>query len=63
MLGSGKPDGELIDDLCWRILSRPPSEAERAKFGEYLLAAPDRRAALEDIAWALLNAKEFMFRR
>ncbi|MEZ5299189.1 MAG: DUF1549 and DUF1553 domain-containing protein [Verrucomicrobiales bacterium] len=63
MLGSGKPDGELIDDLCWRILSRPPSEAERAKFGDYLLAAPDRRAALEDIAWALLNAKEFMFRR
>lgn len=54
----------VIDRLYWTALSRAPTEAEIAAsmsvMGSY---SHDRGAAVEDIAWALLNAKEFLFRR
>jgi hypothetical protein len=59
---SPKPNGEVLEELYLTALSRPPSERERKKLLAYLNAAPDRRAALEDLIWALLNSKEFQFR-
>ncbi len=63
MLGRAKSDEELIDELYWTLLTRDPSRNERMAAGYYLRNAGDRRAALEDLAWALLNAKEFLLRR
>lgn len=63
LLSIGKADGEIVEGLSWAILSRGPSAAEREKFYAHLGAGPDKRQAAEDIAWALLNAKEFLFRR
>ncbi len=53
----------LLDELYWTTLSRPPTAAEQAKMTAYISAASEPRRALEDIAWALLNSKEFLFRR
>ena len=58
-----KTDAEVVETLFWTALSRPPGEAERARSAEYLAGAGDRRRALEDLAWALVNSKEFVFRQ
>jgi hypothetical protein len=60
---STSSDGQIVHELYWTALSRPPAVAEEAAAIEWIQQSSDRRAALEDIAWALLNAKEFLFRR
>ncbi len=53
----------VIHDLYWALLTRAPT-ADEAKVLESLLAsAKDRRLALEDITWSLVNAKEFLLAR
>ena len=58
---SRKADAEIITEFYYAALSRPPSSAE-LKFAEtYIEEFQDRRRGLEDIAWALMNSKEFVF--
>lgn len=63
LLESKRPDREIVESLYWTLLTRAPSGEEWSATEDYLSSAADRRAALEDIAWALLNAKEFLLRR
>ncbi|MDB6155154.1 MAG: hypothetical protein JWL90_3607 [Chthoniobacteraceae bacterium] len=63
LVSSGKPDAMLIDELFWDVLSRSPTEVENKRAGEYLSGSGERRKAVEDLAWALLNSKEFVFRQ
>jgi hypothetical protein len=63
LVTSGMSDGALIDELYWTALARGPSTAEREAAGQLLKGADDRFAAAQDLCWALLNAKEFVFRR
>lgn len=63
LLGSGKPDGAIVEELYWAALSRGPGEVELKKMVGLLASSRDRRAGLEDIAWGLLNSKEFILRR
>lgn len=59
---------QLIDELYWTALARSPVSAEReAALGLFTVSSDDdnlsvRRTALQDLAWALMNAKEFVFR-
>ncbi|HAV60827.1 MAG TPA: hypothetical protein DCY13_00485 [Verrucomicrobiales bacterium] len=62
MLAAGKTSGEMLDELYWTALARPPSIAENAAFSRHLEQAIDKRAALEDITWAIVNSKEFVMR-
>ena len=63
LLKAGKSNGEVIEELFLASLSRPPSDAERAALAARVERSADRRAALEDVLWGLLNSKEFVFVR
>jgi hypothetical protein len=62
LLQSSRPVADRVSELYWTALSRAPSENELRDAVKLLKEAPDKRAALEDITWALLNAKEFILR-
>ena len=60
-IAAGKPDSEIIDELFVRCYCRKPTERERLETVTAVIGAADRRAALEDVFWALLNSPEFIF--
>jgi hypothetical protein len=62
LLEVGKSNRETVEELYWWALSRPPTQAESLEMLAMTDKAENRRKALEDISWALLNAKEFVFR-
>jgi hypothetical protein len=48
-------------ELYLRFLGRPPTPEESASL-EALFSDPEQtKATLEDVQWALLNSKEFIF--
>ena len=63
LLATTRPDSEIVDELFWNILSRAPTTAERDRSEKLMATTNDRRRSLEDLAWALVNSKEFIFRR
>jgi hypothetical protein len=62
-VAGGKSDDAILEELYLAALCRKPSTAERATARKILAGASERRKALEDIAWGLVNAKEFLLRR
>ena len=61
-LNAAHPDNsKLADELYLTFFSRLPSDAERQLVAKHLAASPDRQQAVEDYAWSLLNAVEFVF--
>ncbi|MFO0957730.1 MAG: DUF1553 domain-containing protein [Isosphaeraceae bacterium] len=61
-LGAGTEDHRLLEDLYLASLSRFPTVDESEPLLNHVRSAGDRRKAWEDIAWALLNSKEFLLR-
>ena len=52
----------IIDELYLSTLSRTPTEAERTLMSRVFTdAGADRQAAVEDVLWALLNARSFVY--
>lgn len=64
----GMGDEAAVDDLFWRAFGRAPNAPEKQECLAMLDTAAkaegdagSRRAVLEDLAWALLTSKEFLF--
>jgi hypothetical protein len=55
-------DHEILADLYLSSLSRWPAAGEVKAALDHVGRAKDKRKAWEDVQWALLNSKEFLFR-
>jgi hypothetical protein len=55
-------DPEMLNELYLVALSRPPAPDEVKAAMDHLAKNTDKRKAWEDLVWALLNSKEFLFR-
>jgi hypothetical protein len=62
LVGSGTPAEQIIEELYLAALSRYPTREELAALATRLEGGPDRRTAAEDVLWALVNHREFLFR-
>ncbi len=62
LLGEKKSDSEIMTELYLTTLSRYPTDPERQAALAHVAKHPDKRRAWEDILWALLNTREFLFR-
>ena len=62
-LAASKATPEAIARELYQVaLSRAPNSSELAAAGKHLSGTPDRRQAIEDLGWVLINSKEFLFR-
>mgnify|MGYP000278781031 CR=1 FL=1 len=64
LLQEKKTPAEIIDSLYLTVLCRPPTDMEKEKLASAVAAQKEPaqiKETLEDIFWALLNSKEFIF--
>jgi hypothetical protein len=63
LMQTGSKPRDVIDGFYLTILSRLPTEAELLVLADYAQSGTaDRRAVPVDIAWALINTTEFLYR-
>ena len=60
-IAAGKTPTDIMTELYLRVISRPPTEEESASLQALFSDKEQTKATLEDIQWALLNSKEFIF--
>jgi hypothetical protein len=63
LMAAGKTDEQAVEALYWTALTRPPAPEEIQAMVRHVAASKDRRKGLEDVLWALFNAKEFVLRK
>jgi len=62
LLQAKTAEREMLNELYLATLSRLPEPGDAKAALEHVAQAPDKRKAWEDVHWALLNTKEFLFR-
>lgn len=63
LAAAGKPHDEIVDELYLAALSRLPSDEERQASRELLAEATNPGEFYQDLLWALINSKQFLFVR
>lgn len=61
LLTSGAAPGSILDEVFIAAFCRQPTIEEKTKLESFATGAPDIRLAMEDVAWSVLNSKEFVF--
>ena len=61
--GKPKPHEEIVRELYLAALCRQPSDAELAASQKFLEQAGSPKECYEDLLWALINSKQFLFVR
>jgi hypothetical protein len=61
LMADKRTDVEKINDLYLIALSRKPTKDETATLLAHIKKKAEAQAAYEDILWALINTKEFLF--
>ena len=61
LVKSGISDAEMVETAFLWCLSRLPTEDERRSMTEVLAGAESKRAGVEDLFWALMTSREFLF--
>ena len=52
---------EVVEELYLRTLSRYPDAEEKDLAKATVAKSSDQKRGLEDVLWALLNSKEFLY--
>ena len=63
LLESKADNAEVVRQLYRAALARDPSPTEQKRFAALMAEATDRREAVEDLFWAVLTSREFLFNR
>lgn len=61
LIGMNKTPTEVIEDLFLRCFGRQPTAEELLKLEPHWGVSEQQKDVYQDVFWALLNAKEFMF--
>jgi hypothetical protein len=62
LLKSNLTNDQILDELVLATLTRYPTQAERSAFQTHLQkVGNNRQVAFQDLMWALINTKEFIF--
>ena len=61
LVASKKSNEEIIEALYLRGFARRPTASESKDAVDMIAKAANRKAAVEDFAWLVLNSKEFLF--
>ncbi|HET6572356.1 MAG TPA: DUF1553 domain-containing protein [Fimbriiglobus sp.] len=61
LVAAKAPTAKAVEELYLATLSRPPSADEAAKAAGWVASAPSAREGLQDLLWALVNSKGFLF--
>jgi hypothetical protein len=61
LLAAKQTPEHVIEELYVRCVSRKPTPIEMANLMKDVNASENKQQALEDVFWALMNAKEFIF--
>jgi hypothetical protein len=62
LIKESKSDKLILDDLYLATLSRMPTAEDYKVANDHLAKSKEKRQAWEDLQWALINSKEFLFR-
>jgi hypothetical protein len=62
LLAAKMPDEQILTELFYAALARAPFDDEKSIALGHVAKGVDKRKAWEDVLWAVLNTREFLFR-
>ncbi len=62
LLNAKKSETEILDEIYFAALARPAFDDEKKVALAHIAKGTDKRKAWEDVLWAVINTREFLFR-